>query len=71
MANVTERNLVRAEKQMKDANEKEAAGPVWAQSFNIAESEDAFDWDAFFDENSREDDDDVSQIVNLAANASR
>ena len=68
---MTERNLVRAEKQMKDASEKEAADPVWAQSFNITESEDAFDWDAFFYGNSPEDDDGVSQVVNLAATASR
>jgi len=47
MANVTERNLLRAEKQIKDASEKQIADPVWAQSFNITDSEDDFDWDAF------------------------
>ncbi len=48
-ATVTERNLVRAEKQMKDANDKQTVDPVWAQSFNITDSEEAFDWDAFLD----------------------
>ncbi|MDG2319910.1 MAG: hypothetical protein P8L79_06615 [Rhodospirillaceae bacterium] len=55
---------------MKDASKKEAADPVWAQSFNITESEDAFDWDAFFDGISPEDDG-VSQVVKLAATESR
>jgi hypothetical protein len=71
MANVTERNLVRAEKQLKDASEKQAADPVWAQSFNITESEDAFDSDAFFDGNPPEGGDGASQVVNLATTANR
>lgn len=63
MANVTERNLVRAEKQMKDASEKQTADPVWAQSFNITDSDEAFDWDAFLDGSLPEDDDGVSQVA--------
>jgi CRP-like cAMP-binding protein len=55
MATVTERNLVRAEKQMKDANDKQTVDPVWAQSFNITDSEEAFDWDAFLDGDSQDD----------------
>jgi hypothetical protein len=48
---------------MKDASEKQTADPVWAQSFNITESEDAFDWDAFLDGNPPEDDAGVSQVA--------
>lgn len=62
MATVTERNLVRAEKQMKDANDKQTVDPIWAQSFNITDSEEAFDWDAFLDGDS-EDDSGVTQVA--------
>lgn len=63
MANVTERNLVRAEKQMKVANEKHIADPVWAQSFNITDTEDSFDWDAFLDGELQEDEPGASQVA--------
>ena len=63
MANVTERNLIRAEKQMKDASEKQIADPVWAQSFNITDSEETFDWDSFLDGTESDDDTDISQVA--------
>ena len=46
LAVVTERNLLRAERQIQTSNEKHASDPVWAQSFNITE-EDSFDWASF------------------------
>lgn len=39
MAIVTERNLNRAEKQIQTTAEKHVVEPVWAQSFNVSESE--------------------------------
>ena len=59
MANVTERNLLRAEEQIQDATEKQIADPVWAQSFNITDSEESFDWDAFLDGTEPDDDADI------------
>ena len=46
LAVVTERNLLRAEKQIQTSSEQRVGDPVWAQSFNITE-EDAFDWTSF------------------------
>ncbi len=43
LAVVTERNLVRAEKQIQSTSERRAADPVWAQNFNISEDE-PYDW---------------------------
>ncbi len=63
MANVTERNLLRAEKQMKDASEKHFADPVWAQSFNITDNDDDFDWDAFLNGDIGEDEGGASQVA--------
>lgn len=40
MATVTERNLLRAERQVQALAEKYVVEPVWAQSFNIADSSD-------------------------------
>ena len=47
MAIVTERNLNRAEKQIESTNAKRKADPVWAQSFNITDNSDTFDWEGF------------------------
>jgi tetratricopeptide (TPR) repeat protein len=49
MAVITERNLQRAEKQIHSSHEKHASDPVWAQSFNIADDSDSYDWQAFLD----------------------
>jgi tetratricopeptide (TPR) repeat protein len=40
MATVTERNLIRAERQVQALAEKHVVDPVWAQSFNIADNAD-------------------------------
>ncbi len=37
---MTERNLVRAERQVQALAEKHVVEPVWAQSFNISDSTD-------------------------------
>lgn len=63
MATVTERNLIRSERQMKDASDKQTVDPIWAQSFNITDTDDVFDWDAFLDGDSGDDDSDVSQVA--------
>jgi CRP-like cAMP-binding protein len=63
MATVTERSLIRAENQMKDASDKQTVDPAWAQSFNITDSDDVFDWDAFLDGSSSDDDSDISQVA--------
>jgi len=47
MAIVTERNLTRAERQIEASTTKRLNDPVWAQSFNITDTSDAFDWTAF------------------------
>ncbi len=47
LAIVTERNLTRAEKQIETASAKRMADPIWAQSFNITDNSDAFDWQGF------------------------
>ncbi len=49
MAIITERNLQRAEKQIYSSHEKHVNDPVWAQSFNIAEDAEAYDWQSFLD----------------------
>lgn len=49
MAVITERNLQRAEKQIHNSHEKHSSDPVWAQSFNITEDTDSYDWQAFLD----------------------
>jgi hypothetical protein len=47
MAIVTERNLARAERQMEASASKHVGDPVWAQSFNITDDSDNFDWAGF------------------------
>ena len=47
MAIVTERNLQRAEKQIHASHEQQFNDPVWAQSFNIADETESYDWQAF------------------------
>src|SRR5581483_8118996 len=42
MAVITERNLLRADKQVQASSEKHQSDPVWAQSFNITD-DDAYD----------------------------
>ena len=49
MAIITERNLQRAEKQIHSSHEQHISDPVWAQSFNIAEDSDSYDWGAFLE----------------------
>ncbi len=49
MAVITERNLQRAEKQIHSSHEQHISDPVWAQSFNISEDGDSYDWQAFLD----------------------
>ena len=53
MATVTERNLVRAERQVQALAEKHVVEPVWAQSFNISESTDDDISPLFGDESSQ------------------
>jgi hypothetical protein len=48
MAVITERNLLRAEKQVQASANKHLTDPVWAQSFNITE-DDSYDWQAFLE----------------------
>jgi hypothetical protein len=47
MAIVTERNLSRAERQIETSTAQRQGDPVWAQSFNITDTSDNFDWQAF------------------------
>jgi len=47
MAIITERNLQRAEKQIHSSHEQHTTDPVWAQSFNITDENDGYDWQAF------------------------
>jgi hypothetical protein len=47
MAIVTERNLTRAERQIDQSTAQRQGDPLWAQSFNIADTSDSFDWQAF------------------------
>ena len=47
MAIITERNLSRAERQIESTTAQRQNDPVWAQSFNIADTSDSFDWGAF------------------------
>lgn len=47
MAIVTERNLSRAERQIEASTTKRLSDPVWAQSFNITDNSDSFDWAGF------------------------
>lgn len=62
MAMVTERNLGRAERQMKDTSDKQKIDPAWAQSFNITDDEEVFDWDAFLNGDTTNEDD-VSRVA--------
>ena len=61
LAVVTERNLLRAERQIQSSSEKRASDPVWAQSFNITE-EDSFDWASFLG-GSNDSDTHISEIA--------
>ena len=63
LAIVTERNLTRAERQIDAANTKRANDPVWAQSFNITDAGDAFDWGSFLSGGSDGDDGDRKSVV--------
>jgi hypothetical protein len=47
LAVITERNLTRAEKQIEATSAKRLSDPVWAQSFNITDTSDTFDWQGF------------------------
>jgi hypothetical protein len=47
MAVITERNLQRAERQLSNSSEQRMSDPVWAQSFNITDDTESFDWGAF------------------------
>ncbi len=49
MAIITERNLGRAEKQIQTASEKRVSDPIWAQSFNITDEDEGYDWQSFLD----------------------
>jgi tetratricopeptide (TPR) repeat protein len=49
MAVITERNLLRAEKQIQTSSEQHMTDPVWAQSFNITDDSEGYDWQAFLD----------------------
>lgn len=60
MAIVTERNLSRAERQIEATTTKRLNDPVWAQSFNITDNSDSFDWGAFLRGNSATPDDSPS-----------
>jgi hypothetical protein len=51
LAVITERNLLRADRQVQGASDKHMSDPVWAQSFNIAD-DDSYDWQAFLEGNS-------------------
>lgn len=53
MAVITERNLLRADRQVQNASERRASDPVWAQNFNIADEE-PYDWSAFLGGQSNE-----------------
>ncbi len=48
LAVITERNLMRADRQVQGASDKQLSDPVWAQNFNIAE-DDSYDWQAFLE----------------------
>ena len=61
LAVVTERNLLRAERQIQTSNQQRAGDPVWAQSFNITE-EDSFDWASFLG-GSNDSDSHISEIA--------
>ncbi len=67
MAIITERNLQRAEKQIHSSHEQHISDPVWAQSFNISEDSDTYDWQAFLDGNGTDADNAAgSQISEVA-----
>ena len=51
LAVITERNLMRADRQVQGASDKHLSDPVWAQNFNITD-DDNYDWQAFLDGNS-------------------
>ena len=64
MAIITERNLQRAEKQIHASHEKHVNDPVWAQSFNITDDAESYDWQSFLDGESSNDS--GSQISEVA-----
>jgi tetratricopeptide (TPR) repeat protein len=49
MAIITERNLNRAEKQIQNSHDQHVSDPVWAQSFNITDDAESYDWSSFLD----------------------
>ena len=51
LAVITERNLMRADRQVQGASNKHLSDPVWAQNFNITD-DDNYDWQAFLEGNS-------------------
>jgi tetratricopeptide (TPR) repeat protein len=68
MAIITERNLNRAERQIESTSAKRIADPVWAQSFNITDNSDSFDWQGFLAGNDSRSDDEprtggISQVA--------
>ena len=68
MAIITERNLTHAEKQIQTASEKRITDPVWAQNFNITEDDSGYDWQAFLEGASSDDDNgDGNHIVSEVA----
>ncbi len=61
MAIVTERNLQRAEKQVQSMAERQVVEPVWAQSFNVGQTEDDAIISPFLAES--EDDDGIFRVA--------
>ncbi|MGZ6187062.1 MAG: cyclic nucleotide-binding domain-containing protein [Candidatus Binataceae bacterium] len=66
MAVITERNLLRAEKQVQASAGKHATDPVWAQNFNITE-EDSYDWQAFLEGAPQANDGDLGGMISEVA----
>ena len=65
LAVVTERNLLRAEKQIQASSEQRAGDPAWAQSFNITD-DDTYDWQSFLDAGANNDSDGDFHISEIA-----
>lgn len=63
MAIITERNLQRADKQIQASHEQQINDPVWAQSFNIADDSDNYDWQAFLNGSDPDRDDRISEVA--------
>ncbi len=66
MAIVTERNLSRAERQMDASTSKRLGDPVWAQSFNITDQSDSFDWAGFLSGSTASPDEDSAPGSNFS-----